>query len=79
MTQKEFAARMKMPEADAARLLRGDGSLTQEIAARLEGVLGVPAHFWSRLEAIYQEKAAKAAEENQRDAELARAPHVRIS
>ena len=79
MTQGEFALRMELPEQYVGKLLSGDVFLTPDVAACLELVLGVPAQFWSRLEAIYREKAAKAAEENQRDAALALGPHFQIS
>lgn len=67
MSQKEFAARMAMSEKHISRLINGDVQLTPETAVRLEMVLGVPASFWTKLEAIYQEKMAKANAENAMD------------
>lgn len=64
MTQKAFAARMGMSEKHISKLINGDVQLTQETAAKLEIVLGVPAKFWNNLEAIYREKIVKAEEEN---------------
>lgn len=69
MSQKEFAARMDMSEKHISRLINGDVQLTPETAVRLEMVLGVPAKFWSNLEAIYREKIVKAEAENAMDAD----------
>lgn len=70
MTQKEFAGRMDMSEKHISRLINGTVHLTPDVAERLELVLGVPADFWNRLEAIYREKLAKAVRENKMKEEL---------
>lgn len=62
LSQKEFAARMDLPEEHISRLISGDMRLTPEIAARLEKALGVPSGFWVNLERIYREKLMKAEE-----------------
>ena len=59
MSQKEFAARMDMSEKHISKLVNGEVQLTPETAIRLEIVLGVPASFWNKLEAIYREKVLK--------------------
>lgn len=64
MTQKEFAARMCMTEKHISRLINGEVQLTHDVANRLESVLGIPAGFWNRLEAIYREKITKIKDEN---------------
>ena len=64
MSQKEFAFRMDMSEKHISKLINGDVLLTPDVAVRLETVLGVPARFWSNLEAIYREKLVKAEAEN---------------
>ncbi len=69
MNQKEFAARMDMSEKHISRLINGEVQLTPETAVRLETVLGVPAHFWINLEAVYREKVIKAEAENAMDAD----------
>lgn len=69
MSQKEFAARMGMSEKHISRLINGEVLLTSETAVKLEVVLGVPARFWSNLEAIYREKLIKAEAENAMDAD----------
>lgn len=74
MSQKEFASRMDMSEKHISRLINGEVQLTSDMAYRLEMVLGLPARFWSNLEAIYREKLAKVEAENalDTDKELAR-------
>lgn len=69
MSQKEFASRMEMSEKHISHLINGDVQLTPDVAYRLELVLGLPANFWSSLEAIYREKIAKANAENALDAD----------
>ena len=69
MTQKEFAVRMDMSEKHISQLINGDVQLTPNVALRLEAVLGIPASFWENLENIYQEKLARAREENAMDAD----------
>ncbi len=69
MSQKEFASRMGMSEKHISHLINGEVQLTPDVAYRLEMVLGLPANFWSNLEAIYREKLAKAEAENALDAD----------
>lgn len=59
MTQKEFAKRIDISEEYISKLIDGEVHLTTEMAEKLKLVLGVPASFWNKLEAIYQEKLAK--------------------
>ena len=70
MSQKEFALRMGFTEKHISKLLNGDTSLTPNTAIKLESVLGVPASYWSRLEASYREKLLKVEEENSLEEEL---------
>ncbi len=70
MTQKEFAQRMGMSEKHISHLVNGDVRLTPDVAIRLESVLGLPADFWNKLEARYQEKSARAIAENEMDEDL---------
>jgi HTH-type transcriptional regulator/antitoxin HigA len=65
MTQREFAIRMDLSEKHINRLINGQVALTPDVAVRLESVLGVPAHIWSRLEAAYREALVKVKEENE--------------
>jgi len=75
MTQKEFAIRMGLSEKHISHLINGQVELTQDVALRLESVLGVPASFWNNLESIYREKLTRVIveQELESDAELAAA------
>lgn len=70
MSQKEFASRMGMSEKHISHLINGDVQLTPDVAYRLELVLGMPAVFWSNLEAIYREKLARVDAENALDSDI---------
>lgn len=65
ISQKEFAQRMGLSEKHISHLINGKVELTQDVALRLESVLGVPARFWINLESLYREQIARV------DAELA--------
>lgn len=67
MSQKEFAIRMDMSEKHISKFLNGEVNLTPDMAVRLEMVLGLPASFWNKLEAIYREKLQLVKEENEMD------------
>ncbi len=69
MTQKEFSIRMDMSEKHISKLVNGEVQLTPDMAIRLEIVLGTPAGFWNRLEAIYREKLIRAKVENEIDSD----------
>lgn len=70
MSQKEFSARMDMSEKHISKLINGDVQLTPDMAVRLEVVLGIPAQFWCKLEAVYREKFIKVKEENSMDEDV---------
>ena len=70
MSQKEFASRMDMSEKHISHLINWEVRLTPDVAYRLEMVLGLPARFWSNLEAIYREKLAKVEAENALDTDI---------
>lgn len=74
MSQKEFAQRMNVSEKHISKLINGEVQLTSDMALRLEMVLGLPARFWSNLEAIYREKLQLVQNENEmtEDIETAR-------
>lgn len=65
MSQKEFASRMEMSDKRISKLINGEVQLTSDVAVRLEMVLGLPAHFWSNLESLYQKTLMKVQAENQ--------------
>jgi HTH-type transcriptional regulator/antitoxin HigA len=82
MTQKEFAKRMGMSEKHISKLINGEVHLTPDTAEKIECVLGVPAAFWNRLEAIYQEKLAKVKQEQELEDQIILAkkfPYSRIA
>jgi HTH-type transcriptional regulator/antitoxin HigA len=82
MTQKEFAIRMGLSEKHVSHLLNGKTELTQDVALRLESVLGVPAEYWNRLEAIYRERIERVVRENELDSDLEiarRFPYARMA
>lgn len=70
MMQKEFAQRMDLSEKHISHLINGKVELTQDVALRLEYVLGISAGFWNNLEAIYREKLLKVKEENELEEEI---------
>ena len=70
MNQREFAKRMGMTEKHISNLINGKVELSQNVALRLESVLGVPAKFWNNLEAIYREKVARATDENELEEDI---------
>lgn len=69
LKQKEFALRMGMSEKHISKLINGEVQLTQDVALRLEMVLGISANFWNKLEAIYREKLIKVKAENEMNAD----------
>lgn len=70
MLQKEFASRMNLSEKHISKLINGQAQLTQDVAYRLEMVLGIPASFWNNLEANYREQIAKVENENAMDKDI---------
>lgn len=54
MTEQEIADKMGMSAQAISELIRGETPVTQDIADKLELVLGVPSHMWVNLEARYQ-------------------------
>lgn len=71
MSQREFAQRMGLTEKHISRLINGKVELTQDVALRLESVLGAPASFWNNLEAIYREQVARVNAENEMEEDMA--------
>jgi HTH-type transcriptional regulator / antitoxin HigA len=54
MSQKGLALRMGVTEKHVNEVIKGKASISEEIALRLERVLGVPASFWRNLEHSYR-------------------------
>lgn len=53
IAQEDFAELMEMSEEDMKKLLKGEISLTTDIADELEVITRMPAKFWNELESIY--------------------------
>lgn len=70
MTQKEFSCRMDMSQKHISHLINGEVQLTNDMALRLEMVLGIEASFWNNLERQYREKLVKVEMENQMDEDI---------
>ena len=64
LSEKEFAAKMGLSDMYASQLINGTMQLTDDIAASLEAVLGIPARFWRKLEAEYRDAILKVNAEN---------------
>ena len=54
MSQRKLARAMGRPVQAVNRIVLGRKALTPRTALELERVLGIPAHFWTRLEADYR-------------------------
>ena len=54
MSQAELASLMKVTEKEVDLIIKGDAGLTEDIALKLERVLGIPASFWKNLEHQYR-------------------------
>jgi HTH-type transcriptional regulator / antitoxin HigA len=72
ITKQEFVNKMGMSERFIDELIDGNVPLTDEIAIKLEKVLGGAAYFWNNLEKGYREDLAKVNEENRRNEEAKR-------
>ncbi len=59
MGPKEFAVRTSKPEKTIIAILKGDSSLTSEMAVLFESVLKIPADFWLRKQFRYDEYKAR--------------------
>jgi HTH-type transcriptional regulator/antitoxin HigA len=58
-SQGELAARLECSEKHISLLLNGKASITQEMALKLERVLGSTADFWLKRESQYREQLAR--------------------
>ena len=52
----DFIAKMNMPKEDVELLIEGKIKLTNNLASKLELVLGLPKQFWINLENNYRNK-----------------------
>lgn len=54
MTQQELARKAGLPHELVRHIIEGTAPITDNIAERLENVLGIPASLWLKLETRYQ-------------------------
>lgn len=54
MTQAEFGNQMGLSQKVIKQIVRGEASISAEMASKLERTLGVPASFWINLEKNYR-------------------------
>ncbi|MCD6578349.1 HigA family addiction module antidote protein [bacterium] len=59
MNPKEFAIRTGKPLKTISNVLNGKSSITPEMAVKFEKVLGIPANFWMKKQANYNEYVAR--------------------
>ena len=59
MTQADLAKRTNLTPKHVNEVVAGKAAISQDMALRLETVLGIPASFWNNLEANYQEAQAR--------------------
>ena len=55
MGPKEFALRTDMPEKTIIAVLKGEGSITLDMAVQFESVTKIPANFWMNHQKSYDE------------------------
>lgn len=59
MGPKEFALRSGKPEKTITAILKGDSSITPDMAVQFESVTKIPAHFWTNYQRAYDEYIAR--------------------
>lgn len=59
MSRKEFALRTGKPEKTIIAVLKGESSITSEMAILFENITRIPAHFWINKQARYNEYKAR--------------------
>jgi HTH-type transcriptional regulator / antitoxin HigA len=59
MGPKEFAIRAEKPEKTISAILKGESSITPEMAIQFERVLKIPANFWIRRQYSFDEFKAR--------------------
>ncbi len=59
MGVKEFAVRTSKPEKTIIAVLKGDSSITPDMAVSFEAVTMIPAHFWMNAQRMYDEYQAR--------------------
>ncbi|OAV43962.1 ImmA/IrrE family metallo-endopeptidase [Lewinella sp. 4G2] len=70
MPQGELAERIGYQPSKLSQLIKGDISLTREMAGKLEMVLNIPALVWLNLESDYQQQQLRLEQEQKLEAEV---------
>lgn len=58
MTQKELASRLEIKPSNLNRMFREKSAITVPFATKLESAFGIPADFWLKMQASYEEDLA---------------------
>jgi HTH-type transcriptional regulator/antitoxin HigA len=53
LTKSKFAMDIKMYPSHISDILKGKRNMTEEIALKIENILGISAEFWMRLQVEY--------------------------
>lgn len=53
LTKSKFAMNIKMYPSHFSDILKGKRNMTEEIALKIESILGISAEFWMRLQVEY--------------------------
>jgi len=59
MSIKEFAVRTSKPEKTVIAVIKGESSITPDMAVAFENVTRIPAHFWMNRQRLYDEFLAR--------------------
>ena len=59
LTQAELAVRTNLSAKHVNQVIKGNASLSPEMALRLERALGIPSQIWNALEANYQDRQTR--------------------
>jgi HTH-type transcriptional regulator/antitoxin HigA len=59
MAKNEFAIRTGKPEKTIIAVLKGDSSITPDMAVKFESVTNIPVHFWLKIQRNYDEYVAR--------------------
>lgn len=59
MGPKEFAIRTGKPEKTIIAVIKGESSITADMAIKFESVTKIPAHFWMNSQRLYDEFVAR--------------------
>lgn len=60
LTQAELASRANLSAKHVNQVIKGNASLSADMALRLERALGIPSRVWNALEANYQDQRTRA-------------------